>query len=163
MTFSIVEVAQYAAFASARAYSLAHKDETTQIEKAKTKFQEIVGAPGIAPFFNNGWFEITDVEVGDFNDEFPGGDASIGADTFVGARAVFSAPILYKRIPLIGTTASDPDGFEATVQSFLAVEPTFNECRDFMNSRAQNLGALEGTYGSAMSAENIVILMDNGC
>lgn len=162
MTLSVVEVVQYMSFATARSYSLAHLNETEQRRRANEKFEELSRNPAFTPLVNIGWFEIRNVQLSDFNSEFST-NSSDDSDLFIGARIPFSAPILYKRIPMIGTTASDPDQFTANVQSFLAIEPTFSDCRDFMEQRAQALQNLGASPNYIIDTNNIAIIMDNGC
>ncbi len=157
ITLSVAEVVQYISFSTARNYSLAHLDEDEQRRRGEEKFQELISDPAVRPLFENGWFKTEDVEISDFNDEYsPESDD----ENFIGARIQFGAPILYKRIPLIGTTGTDPDGFNANIQSFLAREPTFKECKEFMDQRAQkfqNLGSFQ------VDPDAFVVQMDNGC
>lgn len=159
MTLSVVEVVQYITFASARNYSLAHLNQEMQEERGRQKYEELVANNAIRPLLENGWFGVEPVEIADFNNEYAP-DASYDSDNFIGARVRFRAPILYKRIPLIGTTASGPEGFEANIQSFLAREPTFEECRQFMSERT-NLFQTLGTY--TVDPTKVAIMMDNGC
>ncbi len=158
MTLSVVEVVQYISFASARNYSLAHLDEEMQRERGTQKYQELVTNPAIRPILENGWFAVEPVIISDFNGEY-NPDPSYESDNFIGARIPFSAPILYKRIPLIGTTASDPEGFTANIQSFLAREPTFRECQSFVNQRANAFQSLN----YILVIDQVAAIMDNGC
>lgn len=161
MTLSVVEVMQYISFASARNYSLAHLDENSQRERGLAKFDELINNPAIVPMIENRWFEAGAVEISDFNDEYAP-DSTYESDNFIGARIPFSAPILFKRIPLIGTTGTDPDGFTANIQSFLAREPTFRECESFIIERPNRISSLPSLYG-VMNAGAVVPIMDNGC
>lgn len=158
ITLSVVEVVQYISYATARNYSLAHLNETKQKERAQLKFEQLASHPAIKPMLNNGWFEIFPVEINDFNDEY-NPPASDDSDIFIGARIPMSAPILYKRVPMLGTTGSDPDGFKANVQAFLAREPTFEECETFIMQRAQLLSNL----GAPFDISTAAVIMDNGC
>lgn len=158
-TFSIVEVVQYVSFSAARNYSLAHLNESSQQERALQKFQELRANPAIIPLISNGWFEIQDAQIADFNGEFDP-DPTKESDTFQGVRIPFSAPILYKRVPLLGATASDPSGFTANIQSFLAREPTFTECREFMQQRPAQLNLITGANFDVAAT---VLIMDDGC
>lgn len=162
ITLSVVEVVQYITFSTARNYSLAHYDENKQKERAQLKFDELTSHPAIIPLIDSGWFETGTLQISDFNSEYSP-DSSFGADNFVGARVEFSAPILYKRIPLIGTTGTDPDGFKANIQSFLAREPTFKECQSFTSERINRIGNLNGLYRNVMQPSKVAAIMDNGC
>lgn len=158
-TFSIVEVVQYISYATARNYSLAHLNESRQRERAEQKFQELTNNQVVRPLVTTGWFEIGNAQIGDqFNNEY-NPDPSRDSDIFVGARIPFSAPILFKRIPLLGATASDGDQFTANIQSFLAREPTFSECKALIEQRKDELRVL----GLNLDPNEAVIIMDNGC
>ncbi len=159
ITLSVVEVVQYMSFASARNYSLAHQNEDRQRERGEQKFQELATNPIFDTMVEFGWFEVGQVDIRDFNSEFSP-DISYDSSNFIGARIPFSAPILYKKIPMVGSTASDPDAFQANVQSFLAREPTFEECRALISQRAQQMSTLGF---SQIDINAVVTLMDNGC
>lgn len=157
ITLSVVEVVQYISYATARNYSLAHTNEAEQRARGLEKFQQLSTDPRLRPLFEAGWFSIRDVQIRDFNSEYPN-RSNDDANNFYGARIPFSAPILYKRVPLLGTTASDPEGFQANISSFLSREPTHQECRDFTTQRMQGLENLGYSGG-----QGAAIMMDNGC
>lgn len=158
MTFSVVEVIQYISFASARNFTLAHLDESKQKERAQIKYDELIQNPAITPMLNNGWFEVRGAQIQDFNDEYRP-DETQDSDIFWGVRIPFSAPILFKRVPFLGTTGDDPESFTANVHSFLAREPTFKECQSFIQQRAQQMT----TLGFSFDPSTVAIIMDNGC
>lgn len=158
-TFSIVEVVQYISFSSARNYALAHKDETSQKARAQAKVDELTSSPALVPLVSNGWFEIGTASITDFTAEFAP-DPTKDSDTFQGVRIPFGAPILFKRIPLLGDTASDPKGFTANIQSFLAREPTFEECQGFAEARA---GQLATVARFPFDPNAATVIMDDGC
>lgn len=158
MTFSVVEVIQYISFSSARNYSLAHRDQSQQRNRGQQKFDELSRHPVLSPLLSNGWFEVLPAQINDFNNEYSP-DPAMDSDIFVGVRIPFSAPILYKRIPILGTTGSDPDAFTSNIQSFLAREPTFNECQTFIQQRAQQMQALQYNFDT----NSVNVMMDNGC
>lgn len=156
MTLSVVEVVQYMSFASARNYNLAHLNEERQRERGERKFQELVSNPIFSSLVEYGWFEVGNVEINDFNEEF---SPETGFENFIGARIPFSAPILYKNIPFVGSTGPDRDAFQTKVQSFLSREPTFEECQGFMDARRR---ALANIFNQVQVNEAHV-MMDNGC
>ncbi|MEM7647489.1 MAG: hypothetical protein AAF203_11305 [Pseudomonadota bacterium] len=159
MTFSVVEVVQYITYSSARNFTLAHFDESRQQERARQKLDELIANQAIAPLLNNGWFEVRPGIISDFNSEY-NPDPSQDSDIFQGVRIPFSAPILFKRIPFLGTTGDDPDSFNANIQSFLAREPNFDECRRFISERGQQMRSLvPGNWDESA----VVVMMDNGC
>jgi hypothetical protein len=159
ITLSVAEVIQYISFSTARNYSLAHLNETKQRERAQLKFDQLSSHPAIQPMLNSGWFKISPAIISDFNSEF---NASSSDDSaiFIGARIPMSAPILYKRIPMLGTTSSDSEGFTANVQSFLAREPNFNECEAFTKERAN---AFRSLGYATLDPSAVALIMDNGC
>ena len=158
MTFSVVEAVQYVSFASARNYSLAHLNEDRQMERADKKYDELTTSQALSPFLSNGWFEAEKSTNHNFNDTY---DPKSGYEVFWGVRISFKAPILFKRVPLLGTTGSDPDGFTANIQSFLMREPTFSECQTFISKRAESLKNLN--YNFPLNRNSNSIMMDNGC
>lgn len=157
ITLSVVEVVQYASFATARSYSLSHFNEESQRTLAQQKYDTFMSDGRISSLFQMGWFENGDVEIGDFNDEF-----EPEYDLFDGARIPFSAPVLYKRIPGVGATSSDRDGFQANIQAFLSREPTFEECQEFIEGRASQFSNVMDEYDVYNSAD-VAVIMDNGC
>ena len=162
MTFSVVETLQYVSFASARNYSLAHLNEERQKERADKKYNELTTSRALSALLSNGWFEISENPlISDYNDEY-NPEASMDSNIFIGVRIPFKASILFKRIPLLGTTAGDPEGFTANIQSFLAREPTFKECQSFVSLRARLLKALND-YDSLRPNQAHNSMMDNGC
>jgi hypothetical protein len=158
MTFSVVEVVQYISYSSSRSYSLAHLNQQRQRDRAQSKFDELSTNPVITSFFSAGWFEILPAQISDFNGEYSP-DPSLDSDIFLGVRIPFSAPILYKRVPLLGTTGSDPDAFRANISSFLSREPTFTECRELIEQRATQFTSL----GYNFDVGSVAVMMDNGC
>lgn len=157
MTLSVVEVVQYISFSTARTYSLAHLNESEQKKQAEKKFQTLITDPAIQPLLSAGWFSTSGVKIDDFNDDY---SPQADDENFIGAQIPFSAPILYKRIPLIGTTGTDPDGFNAIIQSFLGREPTFQECQTFINARGERFKNL---IGFDFNTDDYFSQMDNGC
>lgn len=161
MTLSVVEVVQYMSFAAARNYSLGHLNETRQRERGEQKYNELSTNPIFSTMLDVGWFEVEPVIISDFNSEY-NPNASYESDNFIGARIPFAAPILYKRIPFVGNTASDPEAFKVNIQSFLAREPSFEDCQGQISQRAQIFSGLSPGY-SSVSVTETAIIMDNGC
>ncbi len=159
MTFLVVETIQYVSFASARNYSLAHLNEDKQKERAIEKYKELTTSQALSALLSNGWFEVREPANYQFNDIYQPEPSS---EIFLGVRILFKAPILFKRVPFMGKTGSDPEGFTAHIQSFLSREPNFSECRDnFMSQRAMALKNLGGYNFNPNQAHHY--MMDNGC
>ena len=159
MTFSVVESLQYISFASARNYSLAHLNQSKQNERANKKYNDLIQSNAMKAMLSGGWFEVSKSNNYDYNDLY-NPDPSMESDIFIGVRLPLKAPILYKRIPLLGATASDPESFKVNIQSFLAREPSFEECKAFVEQRAEQLRN-SGFNFDVNSSHNSI--MDNGC
>jgi len=160
ITFSVVEVFQYISFSSARSYSLADTDIAEQEARARAKYQSLAFHPTMRPLLENNWFAVEDVQIGNFSNRGSEDDNTSDANTFHGVIIPFNAPILYKRVPLLGSTASNPDGFLADIQSFLGREPTQDECLIFNEDRYNNF--IQQTY-PASDADSYLNMADNGC
>lgn len=163
LTFTAAEVAQYVTFASARAYHAANKNSDDQKIIGEQKFEELVRGNNakLGFLFANGWFELGDIEIGDFNDEFnedPGNDS----DTFVGARATLIAHILQFNIPIFGGTTTEELGAE--VSSYLMREPTEEECQSFVQQRFDKIQQLKSGFSNGLVQSNeYAVIMDGGC
>jgi hypothetical protein len=162
ITFSAVEIAQYITFASARAHFAANKNTDEQEKLGKDKFDELARNRNsiLGTFFRNGWFELGDVKIADFNGEY-GVDESKDSDTFIGARATFTAKILNMRFPLLGKTTDDD--LTANISSFLGREPTEEECMQFMNERFERIQALKSGFTQFADPSLYVKIADDGC
>lgn len=165
ITFTAVEIAQYATFAASRAYFAANKTSDDQEKAGKDKFAELViseKAP-LGTFFKNGWFTLSPVELKDFNSEYSS-DSDGDVDTFVGARTTMIAKILKMRFPLLGST-TDED-LSAQINSFLAREPTEEECQEFVRDRLTNIKNIDpdGRFNNAYVQDGAYVqIMDDGC
>jgi hypothetical protein len=163
ITFSAFEVAQYAVFASSRAYFAAAKNEEDQHTAGKEKFEKLIREPSssLGNVFRNGWFEISDVNIDDFNGDFAD-DPNSDSATFIGARATVVAKILQVKFPLIGGGA---ENLSATPASYLMREPTEEECQNFTIERMEKMQQLRpGQFDNPnISAASYAVMMDDGC
>lgn len=163
MTFTAIEIAQYATFASARTYFAAHKNENEQKQLAKQKFNFLVKdkQSSLGNLFRNNWFELTDVELGDYNGEFSQ-KSGTDSETFIGARTQLVANILKMNFPLLGST-SDSD-LSTSISSYLMREPTEEECADFTEQRFEEIKNLKSGFSSGYVQDAAYIpIMDDGC
>ncbi len=163
ITFTSVEIAQYATFASARAHFAAHKTEIEQQRLGKEKFNKLIRDKNsvLGNFFRNGWFEVSDVEIRDFSSEFSQ-TGGVDSDTFVGARTGLIAKILKMEFPMMGKT-TDED-LSANISSYLMREPTEEECVDFNQQRFQQIQNLKGGFSTPFIQPGAyAIIMDDGC
>lgn len=169
LTFAVsfIEVAQYVSFAVARTYMAGHLSEPEQKAAALRKFEALQANRAIGGMFRSNWVQMAgEPIVGEFNPEY-----NSGRQTFFGARLPVRFTVLEKNIPLLGTTTSE-DGMVANVQSFLLREPTFLECREFMNRRLDALLRADPTnrYREMLALRPIggtsdlyAGMLDNGC
>lgn len=160
-TLSVVEVVQYITFASARNYFAAHHTEAKQKELAKAKFDKLKNNGVFSPLFSNGWYELGEPDIRSFETEYS--KTSHEYNTFAGTRVSLQAKVLDFRIPFIGSTTDGAiNAFKTNISSFLAREPTADECMTFNQGRLQAIKAL-GYGGSAMQPSDYFIISDNGC
>lgn len=163
ITFTTVEITQYATFASARAYFAAHKNEDEQQRVGKEKFNKLVKDKQsvLSTFFRNDWFELGDVELRDYSSEFQQ-EAGADSDTFVGARTTLIAKILKLQFPMLGGTTDEDLGTQ--VSSYLMREPTEEECEDFTQQRFQQIQNLKSGFGASYIQNTAYAsMMDDGC
>lgn len=165
ITFTAVEIAQYATFAASRAYFAANKTSNEQEEAGKQKFTALISAEKapLGTFFKNGWFTLSPVELKDFNDEYAS-DTDNDTDTFVGARTTMVAKILKMRFPLLGTTTDDD--LSAQINSFLMREPTEEECQQFVRDRLTKIKNIDpdGRFNNSYVQDGAYVqIMDDGC
>lgn len=176
-TLSMVEVAQYIAFSTARAHAASQVDQNKQIEVARDKYRALLAQPAIATIFNKpggeGWFQLSapnDVEImggGDFDSGFTDYPSADDRVPQVGVRFKFRPRVLNMRVAFLGATSEDPDaGFETNVAALLIREPTAEECwRQQQQPRYDAILNLDGRYrtlGEARKSE-YVPMEDNGC
>ncbi len=163
ITFVVVEITQYATFASARTFFAAHKNEDEQRRVGKAKFDQLLRDQNsvLGNFFRNDWFEIGNVELKDFSSEFSQ-TAGEDSDTFVGARANLVAKVLSMNIPLLGSTTDDDLGTQ--VSSYLMREPTEKECEDFTKDRFKQIQTLKAGFALGFVRDDAYLpTMDDGC
>jgi len=163
MTFTAVEVAQYATFSSARAYFAAGKNSDEQKKAAEEKFKELIRDKNstLGIMFRNGWFELGDPQIDDFSSEFST-DPNKDSDTFVGVRSAFKANILNMKMSVFGSTTEDE--YTANISSYLMREPTEEECFEFVNTRFQVIQQLKSGFGASYVDPNqYAIIADDGC
>lgn len=165
LTLSIVEVTQYVTFASSRNYFAAHQSEAEQKKLGKAKYDQLVATPFFKPIYNNGWFELKDFKIGS-GDDYQVLNNEPDRFTFYGASVHLRAPVLNFRVPFFGRTAADPDSvFQAQIASWLAREPSTDECHEFNAARMELIKQIDGNkYNSSnVNVGDYVVQTDNGC
>jgi hypothetical protein len=183
MSLTMLEIAQYIAFSTARAHASAHLDQEKQTLMARQKFRTFLDDrkfPALAPLLKNNWFEISERSL-----EIRGGGTT-GANeaTFneiyayrqdtvpqTGVRFKFQAKILKIKIPFVGAITEDSD-FTTYVTGFLIREPTSKECKTQfeLNTRFKAIldqdSRFRSIYQGAMpkaQQSQYFGLEDNGC
>ncbi len=177
-TFSVAEIAQYVVFSASRAYVAANVDSTKQEELGNSKFDELINNKELAPMLKSvggHWFVLNNLDLrggGEggktFNDEYAGYEERI---PFVGARADFEAKLLSLRIPFLGNTDDEGNGFKAKLTAFLIREPNQKECWDLqIKKRYSSIMDLDngrykgsGTTNASSGINDYVPMEDNGC
>lgn len=149
-TLSMLEIAQYIAFSTARAHAPAHLNQEKQVQLATDRFeayQDPNRFPALAPLLKNGWFTLEPKSL-----EIRGGGkatAGSGEATFneeygyqqnampmTGVRFRFEAKILKMNLPFLGRVTSEED-FGTFITGFLIREPTTEECKKQMRPEAR--------------------------
>lgn len=171
----VVEVTQYVAFSSARAFSVSNETMDKQKERARQKFEKLtVGNGPIASLYRGDWFTLVkpgalDVRAGlggdgqQFSEDLAGGGDPPSRNWFGGVSAELTLNILAFRIPGLGATyENDESDFKTRVNAILWRESSAQECRDFMEQRRTALSTLPS--GSKFYVPGSYIpLEDNGC
>ena len=167
-TLAVVEVVQYAAFSSSRAYFLAHVTPVDQQTAGQTKFQQFTSQRYIRLLLPAGWFGLRP-EVKDFSDDFAASED--GDRHFEGVRVQLDARLLDINIPFYGSTANqggNSSGFRTRVNSFLGREVSTQECNQFMRQRWDKIKGLQVQGGAQYTQfmtnnTNVFAGDDNGC
>jgi hypothetical protein len=160
-TLSFVEVTQYIAFATSRAYYAANETPAAQTDLANKKYQQLMQVPVFKKLFSLGWFTLSKPELGNFVDLYP--TDSPDKAIFSGTRIQFNAQMLNLRVPFLGNTASDSSTGKATVNSYLGREVSTSECREqFNRARIQEILKLDPKYQPS-SPPIAFVITDNGC
>lgn len=163
-TLSMVEVAQYITYSSARAFNAANVSQPAQKDLGKAKYDELRNTGVFKTILKSGWVTLGDIEFGDFADEYPKTSADFPADSFyVGARVPFQSKVLNLRLPFLGNTAEDSSTGSATLNAYLLREVSTEECQRFNSERFERLKQLPNTSYRSLPAVNYALITDNGC
>lgn len=173
-TLSMVEIGQYIAFSVSRAHSAGHKTQDDQEKAAKDKFNSLQKNKVLAPLFSNGWFEIGNLDIRgggaagkDFSDRYPKPSDGTRGVPQTGIRLNFEAKLLDLKIPLLGPTDPEGNGFSAFLTGLMIREPTSKECRDqIKDQRYRALLQLDKRFDAIAgsgSQKDYVPMEDNGC
>lgn len=173
-TLAMAEVGQYIAYSVGRAHAAGHKTQDDQEKAAKAKFASLQKNKVLRPLFNNGWFEIGDLDIrggGDggknFADRYPKEPTPESGVPQVGIRLTFESKLLDLKIPLLGSTDPNGQGFKAFLTGLMIREPTSEECRkqikDDRYKAILNLDPRFNKIAGSASEKDYVPMEDNGC
>jgi hypothetical protein len=179
LSLTVIEVAQYIAFSTARAQMSSDLSPEFQTANARTKYAALLKNRRMANLFSNGWYKIsspTDIEIkngfagNDFNAQYSEPSGENLEDRFIpfiGVRLNLTAIILNFNVPFLGRTADSSETFTTKVTGFLFREPSQGECREFMLQRYQKILSLDSNsrfQKAAPFARDLYLpLEDNGC
>lgn len=173
-TLSMVEIGQYIAYSVSRAHAAGHKTQEDQETAAKDKFASLQKNKVLAPLFSNGWFEIGNLDIRgggaagkEFGDRYPKPSDGARGVPQTGIRLNFEAKLLDLKIPLLGPTDPDGNGFKAFLTGLMIREPTTKECRDqIKDQRYKAILQLDKRFDAIAgpgSQKDYTPMEDNGC
>ena len=125
LTFSLVGVAQYVAYATARTYFVGHSNYDEHVGMAGDRYDDLN-----MKFFKAGsgvalsqWFFLSNIEI--YN-----GQVDLGSDSRIrfGVGFKFTSKVLTMEIPFLGKVGSGTSGFEFPIAAFLGREVSTAEC-----------------------------------
>ncbi len=166
-----VQMAQYIAFAAARAHSAADVTPQDQVSAGEAKYKKLLNDAGImAGFLKAGDTIQNNGVIGIFNSVYhpaPGDEGSDENGTpFVGVRSEIKLPRFGFSIPFLGRTADTDEDFKAYVNAMQFREPSNEECRRFFQTdRYQFILRLESRFGAGAGgySTDYVPMEDSGC
>lgn len=172
-SFTVVEIGQYISYSAIRAAIPSHKDFESQRTRAETKANSLIANPVLSPFFRNGWFELSvlDMRLGENSSDYYASeynDTGFGEWRIpaAGVRLNLKARVLELNLGPLGKIESDTgDGFNLTLASLLFREPNQRECQTLMQRRYQQIISKSPLYGpiASPSSGQAVPMEDTGC
>lgn len=139
LTFSLVEVAQYVAYTTAREYFIGHNTYDEHRNYAKDRYAEVTNGK----FFPKGkalseWFFVSPADEISFY-ENPNSNFNIESRTRFGIGLTFTSKVMTMNIPFLGSvgdSSSKTGGFDFPIAAFLGREVSTQECKDIMGDFA---------------------------
>jgi hypothetical protein len=170
-TLSVVELAQYVVFSSARAHAAANFDVDAQKKEAQLRFDMLVNSSALRPLLANpeGFFTFSksaDLDIRSGNGKnFETDYTTANRNSLQGVRATFVANILETNWPLIGKISPEDGGFSSKVLGIIIREPSQRECLDYMAERNQALWTFDGNnrFSPFRKTDLPEAWEDNGC
>lgn len=150
---TVVEIAQYVTYSSARAYNAGHTSPVAQIELAQEKFDVLKETPGIGNLITNRYFDLDDPDIG------LGPSSEETHNDMHGVTAVLTLNGLNFKVPIFGATRQTQEPFQTTVRTYLGRHPSQKECQDVSHQR---WAAISSWY-QLDNASPPTVIMDNGC
>lgn len=143
-TLSMIEIAQYIAFSTARIHAAAHETPEIQQQLARAKFESYKSArlfPSLSRLLTNDWFDMDskslEIKAGGSSGTF-NSDYGFEPDRLpqTGVRFRLQAKLLKMNLPFMGSIDRD-DEFSTRLTGFIFREPSAKECRDQMTYEAR--------------------------
>lgn len=168
LSLSVVEVAQYISFSAARAYYASHFDEQKQKALGQAKLNELLSHQAVKALYQkSGLFTITQKRVDRHDDKWQlkQSDRDEEINLFQGAELELNLKALNFSLPGLGSTSREGQGFKARVASYLSREPTYQECRDFIQQRWQKIqhAIVQDQNIKFITPPHYTGIIDNGC
>ena len=174
-TFTVIEISQYIAYSTGRAFIAGHLTPDDQVKMATNKFKQFIGPGGnkeIMPLFQNGWYELSPPDIrgaGESGKSFAD-DYGLGPDSknssYSGIRLRFNAKLLMLNFGILGSTSKSGDGFFANVTGLLIREPSTQECQKqlTLDNRYRAILDLDPRFNDYRATSDKYLPMeDNGC
>lgn len=160
--FTMVESAQYIAFATARTYMGSHLDQETQAELGQQKFRQLTQGY-LSTIAQGNWFQIVgEPELRDFGDDYNYSEGSYPGNSsrFEGARMRIQLSLLAFNWGILGSGGTE-DEFQTNMTAFLGRQPSLQESREFHEQRYQQILRVSPRFSEA-NVSDYVVIMDNG-
>lgn len=174
LTFALTltEVVQYVSFSAARNYFAADYSPTEQQDAASSKAGRLIKQiPFLSAAQGNNWIAIGKQKAGHMTDYEIDGD-QVKNSQFTGYVIEFSLPLLDIKLPLLGRVVEfeGGQGPKTRVTSFLMREPSFTECKAYVDQAYEALLDASGKYKAVLNHKGLKMqpnayqaILDNGC
>ena len=163
LTLTVIEVTQYIAFSTSRAYYAADESEAAQEAHAMKKYDDLMTHSVLKKMLNSSWFKIDAPVVGDHTADYDDVLAGKTHNPLKGAEIKIEAKLLGFRVPFFGKTTSSGDGLKTAVNSFLGREPSTEECSRMTRERWNKIKKMAGTGAGGLPDNGYFTIEDNGC
>jgi hypothetical protein len=161
-TMAVIEVGQYVAFSTSRAFLPTRFAVEDQVGAAAAKFEQLLSEPSMRVFKNSDWFEMTFPGARNFKPEMEDAIAGRGSNMLWGTDVRINAKVLGFRVPFFGSTTESGEGLQTAVNSLLGREVSDEECLNFNAQRWEKIKAL-APQSQALPNSGYSVLADNGC